>query len=515
MKFSKIFFSAILSTVLASDVTDLSKSTDEFNDFISSHGIVLAKFFAPWCGHCKKLAPEYEVAATKLKNKDISLVEIDCTQNQELCAEHKIQGYPSLVVFRGLESSSQYSGGRSSDEIIQYMERELLPTISVVTEKNFDEFAEGKTLSVLAVFDSSDAETNKTITDLANTHHHQYAFGASSDKEVAKKLGITKLPAIAIFSEHEDETIVLNEENEGFDLAEEYIITNLLRHSIAPAGEISPNTFRAYMTSGLPLAYFFYSSPEERDEFTAALKPLARELREFLNIGFIDAAQFGAHAPNLNLNDQDFPAFSIHEIKENRKFPIKQTNKLDIELITQHVRDYVAGKLVPDVKSEPIPETQEGPVYKAVLGNYEDLVLDDEKDVLIEFYAPWCGHCKNLAPTYDELGGLFFNDAELTKKVSVAKMDHTANELDSVTIQGYPTIMLFPAGKKDAPIVYDGARTLEALNAFIRDKGTHEIDGLANKKKNDTSAKSNKKSKKVKRSKKSKKAAKKPSKDEL
>lgn len=56
--------------------------------------------------------------------------------------------------------------------------------------------------------------------------------------------------------------------------------------------------------------------------------------------------------------------------------------------------DFVSGKVEPSIKSEPIPESNDGPVTVIVAKNYEKIVMDDKKDVLVEFYAPWCGHCK-------------------------------------------------------------------------------------------------------------------------
>ena len=113
-----------------------------------------------------------------------------------------------------------------------------------------------------------------------------------------------------------------------------------------------------------------------------------------MNFATIDAKSFGAHAGNLNLEADKWPAFAIQDIANNKKYPFDQSKKLTEKDIGKFLDEYVAGKVEPSIKSEAVPEKNDGPVKVVVANNYKDIVMDDSKDVLIEFYAPWCGHCK-------------------------------------------------------------------------------------------------------------------------
>jgi len=146
--------------------------------------------------------------------------------------------------------------------------------------------------------------------------------------------------------------------------------------------------------AGIPLAYIFSETPEERASLAETLKPVAEKHKGVINFAVIDAKAFGAHAGNLNLPTDKFPSFAIQETVKNEKYPF-EGDSITEKTIGEFVQSFVDGKLEPSIKSEPIPEKQEGPVTVVVANSYKDIVLDDTKDVLIEFYAPWCGHCKS------------------------------------------------------------------------------------------------------------------------
>ena len=166
-------------------------------------------------------------------------------------------------------------------------------------------------------------------------------------------------------------------------------------NSVPLVNDIGPENYAKYVESGLPLAYLFIAKDEDREKFGSTLETIAKRQRGKVNFVYIDAEQFGGHARNLNLKEE-WPAFAIQETGSGSKYPLDQSShaSLTVDGLTAFVDDFVAGKLKPSIKSAPIPETNDGPVKVVVADSFEDIVLDKGKDVLMEFYAPWCGHCK-------------------------------------------------------------------------------------------------------------------------
>ncbi len=181
-----------------------------------------------------------------------------------------------------------------------------------------------------------------------------------------------------------------------------------------------------------------------------------------------EASEFG-----LTAISEDKPRIVVRDEK-NRKFVMEDEFSIDnFEAFMTKVEN---GDLEPYMKSEPIPEDNTKPVKVAVGKNFEDLVTKSQKDILIEFYAPWCGHCKKLAPIYDELGEKMEGE-----NVDIVKMDATANDVpDGFDVRGFPTLFWLPKDSKK-PVSYSGGRDLDDFVKYIAEHATEELKGFDRK----------------------------------
>jgi len=422
------------------------------------------------------LAPHYEEAATALKEKNIPIAKVDCVDQADLCQKHGVQGYPTIKVFRN-GSPAEYNGPRKADGIISYMVKQSLPAVSEVTAANHEEFQKADKLVAIAYVSETNDAPAPAFSGAAEKHRDDYLFGLTTDAEAISAAGVTP-PAIVLYRTFDEPRIVFSAPSVP-DASSADIEYFIVENAVPLVDEVNADNYQAYAESGLPLAYLFIDlNDESLPSHVKYLKEVAKQYKGKMNFVYIDSEKFADHAKALNILQAKWPAFVIQDLKQQLKYPLDQSGDVSEKTVTDWVHKFMAGDVKPSLKSQPVPESQDESVFTLVGNQFDDVVFDDEKDVLVEFYAPWCGHCKRLKPTWDTLGERY---AEIKERITIAKMDATENDIPPSApfrVSGFPTIKFKPAGSREFKD-YDGDRTLESLIEFVEAQAKNPLDPKA------------------------------------
>ncbi|KAL5560970.1 hypothetical protein UlMin_030717 [Ulmus minor] len=138
--------------------------------------------------------------------------------------------------------------------------------------------------------------------------------------------------------------------------------------------------------------------------------------------------------------------------------------------MAESLAEFVNTEAGTNVKMATVPSN----VVELTAENFNEVVLDETKDVLVEFYAPWCGHCKNLAPTYEKVAAAFKSEEDVV--IANLDADKYGDVGDKYDVSRFPTIKLFPKNNKTG-LEYEGEFDLEDFVNFINEKCGTSRDG--------------------------------------
>jgi protein disulfide-isomerase A1 len=451
---------------ITTDEGVLVLTKENFKKAISDNEFILVEFYAPWCGHCKALAPEYAKAAKRLAddNSNVKLAKVDATEQGELAEEHGVRGYPTLKFFRN-GNPSEYTGGRQADDIVNWLVKKTGPPAQELkTVEETKAFIEKDKVVVIGFFKDQTSEHAKIFLEAAASIDDQ-PFAITSDDTVFAEHG-AECGNIILFKKFDEGKVVFDGAWE-LPAIKSFVSTNALPLVVEFNHETAQKIFGGDIKSHLLL--FLNKDDEHFNTVSEAARSIAKPFREQVLFVTIDAKDED-HQRILEffgMKKDEVPAARLIKLEEDMAKYKPASSELTAESLKEFVQGFIDGKLKQHLLSQDLPEDWDKEAVKVlVASNFDEVAFDKSKDVLVEFYAPWCGHCKQLAPIYDKVGEHFKDNDQIL----VTKLDATANEMEHTKVTSFPTLKLYTKGENKV-IDYNGPRTYEGLVKFLETGG--------------------------------------------
>ncbi|MGH0181005.1 UNVERIFIED_CONTAM: hypothetical protein FKN15_005775 [Acipenser sinensis] len=471
------------------DVLILKKSN--FEEALKAHPNILVEFYAPWCGHCKALAPEYAKAAGQLKaeGSELRLGKVDATEESDLAQEFKVQGYPTIKFFKNGDKSApkEYSAGRQADDFINWLKKRTGPAATTLAEASAaEQLIEGSEVVVIGFFKVTGRQADDFINwlkkrtgpaattlaeasaaeqliegsevvvigffkDVESTDAQAFVnaaesiddvpFAITSSDDVFSKYEVTK-DSVVLFKKFDEGRNTFEGEATKENLLT-FVKANQLPLVIEFTEQTAPKIFGGEIKSHI-LMFLPKSSSDFQDKLDQ-FKKASESFKGKILFIFIDSESEDNQRilEFFGLKKEECPAVRLITLEDEMTKYKPENEEITTDNIKAFCTKFTEGKLKPHLMSQDIPEDWDKNPVKVLVGkNFEEVAFDAKKNVFVEFYAPWCGHCKQLTPIWDKLGEQF-KEAE---DIVVAKMDSTANEIETVKVHSFPTLKFFPAG---------------------------------------------------------------------
>ncbi|KAL0902335.1 hypothetical protein ABMA27_000231 [Loxostege sticticalis] len=459
-------------------------------------------FYAPWCGYCKTLKPEYVSAAADLKGEAL-LAAIDVAKpgNSKIRSQYNITGFPTLLYYEKGQLRFPYNGENKRQAIVDFMRD---PTTQMqqqgkkkddadeswsentdvvhLSADNFDSVL-SKAKNALVVFYAPwcghckriKPEFEKAATRIKSEKIDGIlaAVDATKQPDLASRFGVKGYPTLKYFAKGEYKF------DAGHARQEEQIVSFIKDPQEPPpppppekpwADEESPvrhldaSTFRNTLRKIKHAVVMFYAPwcghcKSTKPEFVKAAERFADEL--MVAFGAVDCTAHQDLCANYDV--KGYPT-------------IKYFSYFD-----KAVKDYTAGRKEADFvsfihsqmdshqTSQKAPKTTQeaGFGVNVVLASDADFeqIISSDTPTFVMFYASWCGHCVTAKPAFSRLATTVKNDNVPVKVIAVDAAENP-KVADLAGIETLPTFKIFASGKQLAD--YGGDRSTEDMISFCK-----------------------------------------------
>eukprot|EP00741_Cyanophora_paradoxa_P022447 tig00021489_g21673.t1 len=444
-----------------------------FDEYVGSiqQRVALVEFYAPWCKHCKKFAPEYAEAARLLRER-AAVLKVDGTKNDALATRFEIRSFPTIfAISDGGRTVQKYEGDLSTEALVRYVDALLSPDVEEVFRAE-DIEERGREHPAIAVGFLLRGRARAAFDSVSAEMKSEVKFLSVDDAEIARRFNVSG-PYLAMLRRFDEPVVSIPAGKMNATEIKHWVQT----YDVRLLDVIDSGNSRKYVGRGRPVGYLFLD-PSSEAASRAASRAVRRVALKYRGLAYFviaerslfdkmyagseaagaPGARFGVEAPG-----------GLHFLLDPARDAASE------EDVDGFVAAVLRGRAEPYVRSQPAPTDDDrraaAPVQILVGRTLLQEVRESQRDLFVLFHDPRCGACQAYGPVWREVARALQD----LRSVTVAQIDATANDYPGFKVSSYPTLY-FVGADGGRRVRFEGDRSSAAeLLAFVAEHSSFEV----------------------------------------
>lgn len=375
----------ILALVGLARAEVLVLTQDNFKSELEKHKNLFVKFYAPWCGHCKRLAPIWEEMSGEFSVMPVA--EVDCTTHTEICGKYGVNGYPTIKLLQSNGAVMDYDGPREKQDMMQWAEAMLKPALTEYNDINDIKEKASQTSQPDIYYVMEGPQLLDKFEDFFTPMKGKHFFGFI--KSAKEKLYVMR------------EGVRLDFKGK-FDKASVQAFLQDNRFPFFP--ELGPSNFQDLLKRPGRLLTFLAIDPSEHEDTRSKLASFARKLQtgaadldskfvnDYYTLTSIDGVQWAQFMEQFEIKKEDLPQLVVYDVLAGSKKYFKAAiGDSVVEDVTAFLRKHKSGATPPSYidkeEAKAAKKTAQGEEYTPSGGNIADRIMDYMNTMLTENFA--------------------------------------------------------------------------------------------------------------------------------
>jgi protein disulfide isomerase len=381
-----------------------------------------------------------------------------------LLRKYDIKGYPTIKLFKKGKDFLTYDGARQFEPLKAWVLKKTgPPLVSIKSTQELTELIDRNrqdgTSILVAYFNREDSPNRVLFKQVAEGPlFDDFAFAEiiTGNQEVTKELGDNlNKEGVVMVRPFDNERL----RSEDFSKIKEWAVSE--GYPLVDEIEKTFKRFPKETKQTVGVLFIDKSVARDHPQFVQ-VSNLAKKLKGKVAFVYAEGEDYRPFAKNLGIDtSKGLPQLALTDVDHALNYPYRGT--LQSDEIEKWIHKVQNGSVKPHMKSQAKPLVNDQSVKIVVGDTFNEIVMDESKDVLLEYYATWCGHCKTFSPEYIKLS----NKVSHLGNLVIAKIEGDENDTP-VKVEGFPTIYFFPSGKKNSPIKYEGPLSAKPVFDFIK-----------------------------------------------